>query len=727
MGERFRISLPMGMGLDRATGRTVIRPGAMRDLRNVYLFDGKILVRRGMEETATFVDDEGDPCTHIMGGGPQRTERVGIVIGYRQPTGKVFIYRTTSLGTVPERLDVLHPVDGLQRHWFALAPNSAPPTFEVTDSYGRLFMAHAHPTITGRAPTVYYDPGAVPPIQPLRAGWADDAPIYFRGVRRHLNYLLGWGWGTPDEDRPERVRVSNPGEPLTFEEPSYWTVGQRGEPVLAVVAGRRAIAHKESDTHVLLGTSQADFGVEIIDADYGVPAHRLALPWRGGSLFWSAEGPRWINTDGPSIDMALPLDLEGFEPEDLVVSGDIALGFAVHLPARRIVEFIFGQRGYAMTYQNPEEPRWSYTERAVPVYCAFALYHSTVSQGGTGAQKPQGYPKALPVSEWAADAISDFVANLRMEHVGAVGVSGVEVLEVWLKPAGGLWALHTPVQVQPSQPRQEVRLLGLAPDTDYAYAMRYRSGNLYADGYEGDPDTPDNWTAATAAESKGTFKTTQVLRVLESAVWSRIDALTEQILLTWSGGPASETRAQRSADDGATYAPIAGSPFASGVVQHAYAPAPTETEKALHFKVNATAGGVDGPDSAVLRVWVGPLPPRGVPGTLSGTLNQPLVEWYDLLVSDPWGSNVGSDPNYVGLRIRWSGVAVDPDLSVEVHVDEGGGYPPDPNQTLPSTETEFNAVVARGTPIKVKLRVKSVVDGVDDFSEFTNEWTGGPF
>src|SRR5690606_37304868 len=93
--------IPFVGGLDRDAGSMVARPGSMSDLRNVIVSEGRLIVRSGLSRVQTFVDDNGDPITHICAIHPLRTERVGLVVGYNSVTGKVHIYRTTEEGKDP--------------------------------------------------------------------------------------------------------------------------------------------------------------------------------------------------------------------------------------------------------------------------------------------------------------------------------------------------------------------------------------------------------------------------------------------------------------------------------------------------------------------------------------------------------------------------------------------------------------------------------------------------
>jgi hypothetical protein len=724
MSERFRIPLTFGSGLDRASGRTAVRPDAMRDLRNVYLLPGKALVRRGMSETAAFSDEGGVPLSHILGIHPQRTLREGLVVGYQAEgahAGKVYIYRVTALGTDPQPLTM---EDG-SAFWFELPEGAhSPPRLVAADTYGKVFFAHDEPDVGRRAPTVYYDGYGATELNILRADFDGSgvAPVKFRSVVRHLSFLVGSGFGAATTDRPEMVRTSLEGEPTVFERDDYALAGQRGEPVLACVSCNAGlVVLKESDAYILQGQSKATFGIFPLDPTYGVVSARLAIPFDGGVIFWSAEGPRWTDGRGPSIDLALPLDLMGMEPGSLIASGAAEDGFVVELPSRRIVEFIFGRRGYALSYQTPNDPKWSYTERGVPVYCAGTLYLAD----GQSATLPPGYPKWEAIS--APDDIQDFAVTLKMRHINP---RAGDVAEVWLREyPSGAWARRTTVVVDTSVSIQSVRLTsGISPMTAYQGAFRYRSATLFSPGYEG--ATPDDWTAATASESIGTFATTGLARRLWDGIWSRIDETTHQVLLTWDSGPADkDTRVVKSTDSGSTWVPVA--VVDEGLVQYAYAPAVGEEGTEVWFRVAATDGTTDGPWSAIVKTWIGPLAPLGYSADYSflainvqGVLmvGAPPRVSISPFYTDQWATV--EHPDFVIAHIEWGLPQILVGATTEVQVDDDGtGFTTRVSAPAsgPAPATIWSLEVARYEATRVRLQTKLVTGATVDYSRLTPE------
>jgi hypothetical protein len=75
--------------------------------------------------------------------------------------------------------------------------------------------------------------GTLGPLMLDLAREGTSYPAKFRGVAKHLEYVVGWGYGTHlDEDRGEVLRVSKPGEPTTFVPEHYLLFGQQGDPII---------------------------------------------------------------------------------------------------------------------------------------------------------------------------------------------------------------------------------------------------------------------------------------------------------------------------------------------------------------------------------------------------------------------------------------------------------------------------------------------------------------
>jgi hypothetical protein len=504
--RRPRFPLVFGPGLDRETGVMAIQPGSMEDLRNVYLHTGKLVLRRGYTSRSAFVDEAGVEMSHVIGIHPLRSERIGVVACFQETTNRVLVYRVEADGTGPE----------LVGEWVNDQVWSGVPRVIMADSYGRVLLAHEEQRILRRAPTLVYDPffGGSPLTYLQHDGDGSGSgeigdPIRFRGVVRWLNYMFGWGWGSPTENRPELVRVSKPGEPTVFLEGSYFIAGDRQDPTLAVLPGRQnLVVLKGTDSYAIIGYDKATFGIRPLDPLYGVLSPRLAFSRAGDVFFWSPEGPRI--TDGSSIsqDLNIPLDLGGFQPSDLPELGEAAAAFAAYKPEDQVLSFIFGRRGYALTLRVSGDWKWSYEELGVDVYCAGILFG-----GDQTRDAPEGHP------EYDGEEVGGTFADIDVRHVGQ---DGDESMEVWARPAAGTWTLRRTVLVSPTL-TQVVRVENLTAGAAYEVALRYRRGTLYGVGYTS--ASPSDWPEV----SRGSFTTTIDPPIIADLLWSRTGAGTEQI------------------------------------------------------------------------------------------------------------------------------------------------------------------------------------------------------
>jgi hypothetical protein len=506
--NRRRIPLAFGPGLDRATGPMVVEPGKMEDLRNFYLLDGKLQARKGFAAPGTLSDDGVPEITHVLAGHALRSEGVGIIVGWASVAGEVHVFRTEPDGTSSFHLG----------KWFdwTLEDAEYPPIIHMAESFGRIFMAHDEPNPFDRAPTFVYDPitpqeegllsplvdtfsGAIPQVvsesEPgsESPGGMVDAFIKFRGVVSHLDYLFGWGYGTAELDRPEMVRCSLPGEPRNFLANHYWIVGNRQDPVLQCVPGASSlVAFKAGEWWEIFGTNRRNFGHMRRDPLFGLLHPRLAVNVSGLVFFWSPDGPRVTDGSSPSESLEIPLDLQGYEPEDLPEEVSPCEAFATYVWADRIVLFVFGRRAYALTVRVNGDWKWSYWTFDWPgkyPLCAFTLWETIL--GLLGA--PLGYPVAEDETP-AGTYVDLLVRNVNQE--------GGERLEVWMRPTAApvAYALVASTDVS-LLPTQTVRVGDRIEGVEYEYSLRYRRGNQIAPGYAGDPST---WPEV----SQGSFTTT---------------------------------------------------------------------------------------------------------------------------------------------------------------------------------------------------------------------------
>ncbi|MFW6153081.1 MAG: hypothetical protein ACOC42_01840 [Halobacteriota archaeon] len=405
MAERRRVPMVFGQGLDRETGQMAVEPGSMETLQNVYIRRGKLVVRKGTEKKLQFVDVNDDPHTHVLAGHMLLGERTGVVVAFQggegaAQEGDVDIYLIDSSATEQRRLG----------NWFNTNDQDLPlepPTVHIATSYGRAFFAHDELAFFKRAPTFVYDPYTATGLGPIRGNFEDRKAIWeridsgdfddellndvkFRGVVSHRHYLFGWGYGTESEDRAEIVRVSRPGEPTKFDPEDYFKIGSERDPTISCISlGDDLMAFKETETYRIFGHSRKTFGHELIDERFGCLGPRLAVSVAGNGFVWSTEGPR-LTQGGPTQELAIPLELEGPEPEELAAMiEEPGLGWANYIPEERVVVFAFNRRLYVLSVrQEPWE--WSYWNLGFDQQCGFQLYDTGI--GGASLVTPIGYP-----------------------------------------------------------------------------------------------------------------------------------------------------------------------------------------------------------------------------------------------------------------------------------------------------------------------------------------------
>lgn len=440
MPNRQRISVPFGPGLDRETGKVAVRRGTMEDLRNVYFRRDKLVLRKGHTSKLSFQDSDGNNITHIIAGQMLLGERTGVVVGYQGDDtapayGDVDIYATDVDLTVQRRIGT----------WFNTADQGLDPSdiplVIVDDVYNRAFFAHDEFRVKSRAPTVVYDPFEGPLLQTLRVSdksWPgyDDSlsdsqqpPIKFRGVQNYLAYLVGWGFGDSQEDRPDMLRISLPAEPKIFRHQHYANVGSRDDPtVTAKPAGGVLAVFKETESYRLVGYSRENFGIEPLDTRHGCLAPRLATEVGDTCFFWSQDGPR-VCDGAKTEDISENLELDGFEPSDLVARGELGAGWANYLNSEDLVLFAFNRRVYVLSLHNRDQPRWTYWTLGFDQYCGFQLYSTGV--GDPEVVAPTGHPEW----EWNAAARSGGELRPAWDNVGA---DGDEQVELWIRQATNL-------------------------------------------------------------------------------------------------------------------------------------------------------------------------------------------------------------------------------------------------------------------------------------------------
>ncbi|MDZ7418792.1 MAG: hypothetical protein ONB52_21925 [candidate division KSB1 bacterium] len=503
---RSRVRLIFAAGIDRASGH--LTGEAPRDLRNVYFVKDKIQLRNGLTLASTI--SGASPPDRIVLIHEMRTEAATIVVAYRESDRALLLYRAAIDGASPQLIG----------SWGTLPAGAVtPPRLLATEIGRKLFIAHEEPSAGNRLQTIYYDPLSATPINYLSADLNRDGTaeaVRFRGVASYLQYLVGWGFGTgSDPDRPEVLRVSQPGEPTSFDPDHYFIVGLRTDPVMNALPGPgRLVVLKATSTYDITGYDQFTFSLSLGDPFYGLSGSRLAVSLAGTVYFWSHAGPRTTN-GGPSVDLAWPLELKAPPPADLVAEGAPARGVAVYLPDRQTILFIFERRVYTLSLWGGI-PRWSYSEFPFSISTAATIRTVEVGSGGP----PTAY--ATAVSGTGKSGTTD-VLTVNWTNNSALGD---EIIEIHLQPSGGSWFLAK--TLNPSGTTQSTDIPELAAGRTHNIAIRYRRGPYYTAGYE-NPD-PSLWPT----QSKGSGTTNLKAPTFDSTQWQRTSANSERVRVTFT-------------------------------------------------------------------------------------------------------------------------------------------------------------------------------------------------
>ena len=410
MAEKNRriVTLPYGEGLERSKGVMVVRPQTFDDIRNMFLFDGKAQVRDGILTRSVLHDDQPADLDVTVLLEPLRSLSASVGVGYNR-TGtsnrEVWLNRMFIDGTGPVDIGQLGTLGG--------DATFVPPIIIGADSDNKFFIAHDEPKFSARFPTQVFDPEDFPQLRNLTADLVGNgafSDVFFRGVVRHLSYIFGWGFGNAEDPvRGDVVRVSNSGNSSVFEDFAFFEAGQQGETVMVCrSAGPSLMVFKETETYEIFGYSPDTFGIRLADSLFGCVGSRLAVSVAGNVFFWSTQGPR-VTTGGPSVDIAVPLDIDGPDPATLVAESEPQDAFAAYDPRTRVVKFVWGRRVYALSIRDPQKPRWSYYELAETAQCS-GLFFSTQSQAGQGGP-PVGAPEIDTFDEETKGTLTILAAN----------------------------------------------------------------------------------------------------------------------------------------------------------------------------------------------------------------------------------------------------------------------------------------------------------------------------
>jgi len=426
MGARERKPLPWGEGIDRASGAMVVDELEFADLRNVYLSNGRAELRKGNARALLF--PAGDD---VLGVWPIRAQGLSGAVVYKASDLTVSLYAIDASGTVASFVTVLWTMDGL---------GTLPPSVVAADSYDKLIIAHDEPLFGLRQPTYVFSPsdGTALPLMADFARTGTPAPVRFRGVARHLNYLVGWGYGTSEaEDRGETLRISEAGDPTTFQPEHYFLVGAQGDPIIGCgPCGGVLAVMKTADSYKLIGYDRATFGIRPLDPEFGLLASRLHASVNDEFHFWSLTGPRMSQGEG-SVDMASPLNLDGPAPDIIETNTPKDKGFAYLDTTNREIDFVFGQWAYVLHLRDGKR-RWSYRELARPLVSAGKMVlGGTISLDITAHAEPDTITYLDPTYVG-----TDIKPKLVVTWTIVGGTVTTERCEVWAKSfgTGGSWS-----------------------------------------------------------------------------------------------------------------------------------------------------------------------------------------------------------------------------------------------------------------------------------------------
>lgn len=356
MPERPSITIPGGQGLSRDVGAYVADAMTMRDLRNVELRAGRTFGRRGLVRLLTLGDelDEVERAS-VIGIFPMQSTGGAVAFTYSvgdsvNPDVRVDAWRVDEDLASATLIDTVWTFGGLQARI---------PIVRAADSYGKMLIAHDLPGL-GQRSRVYDDGTGL--ITDLDLGDGMHTPK-FRGFRRHLAYIFGWGWGTDaDPNRPEVVRVCQPADPLTWDINHYFVTGQRDDPVLNCdPAGDVLMVQKADETHDIIGYDRATFGVRPGDQYFGVLSGGASITVGGVNYRWSRQGPR-RSAGGTSEDIGAMLALNDPPPDALANPTQTAerYVFAFYDPILHEIGFVHSSRwGYILHLDAPGLT-WSY-------------------------------------------------------------------------------------------------------------------------------------------------------------------------------------------------------------------------------------------------------------------------------------------------------------------------------------------------------------------------------
>lgn len=541
MGTRERKPLPWGQGIDRASGAMVVNEQQFSDLRNVYLTNGRAELRKGMAR-ALLVDDGDD----LLGVWPIRAQGLAGALVYKSADRTVSLYVIDSTGETANFVAVIWTLDALA---------TLPPSVVAADSYDKLVIAHDEPLFGLRQPTYVYSPadGTVLPLEADFARTGSMTPVRFRGVARHLNYLVGWGYGTSEaEDRGETLRISEAGDPTTFQPEHYFLVGAQGDPIVGCgFCGGALAVMKIADSYKLVGYDRATFGIRPLDPARGMLASRLHVSVDQEFHFWSLVGPCSSMGDG-SNDLAAPLALDGPAPDLIEGNTPKDKGFAYYDPTNREVVYVFGQWGYVLHLRD-QQRKWSYRVFGRPLVSAGSVY-----LGGSIILDITAHPEIGVITYVDPTYVgTDTKPKLHITWANVGGPVTTERCEVWVKShrAGATWSRRGTFAATALQGTVAVDDFWQTHDV----ALRLTQSGYAASDYSNTLD-PSTWPAV----SQDSFDTGGEVIAWLSEGWRRFDTDSVGFVMDPKapGAPGGGNAllditftVERSDDDGASWDP----------------------------------------------------------------------------------------------------------------------------------------------------------------------------
>lgn len=484
MREKPRIAVPWGGGLDRATGLADDRPGWWQELRNLEPREQRVAARGGLEEVVSVAmtgDIVPDDIIHL---GLFESQAKGLFVAFKQGVAdNLEVFRVTTNGLNPVSCGA----------WDTLPPSVPRPLIFGVESFKKYFLAHDEEVYADRLVTQVLDDSFTLADLQADLDGAGTVDVKFRGVRSYLDRLVGWG----GLDLPHRINMSMPGAPTDFRKEAYFNAGQPSTPVLSCeVLPDRLLVFKSQQTFEVFGSVSADFGIRVIDPVYGLGGTHLAVVVAGRCYYWSLEGPRLQVGGEDSVDLGVPLDLDGEMPANLVEEGDRAYGFVEYLPNKRVVAWRFPNRSqgktrsYCLSVRDPATPRWFYTEHQRALYCSGVLF---AAPGGP----PTGYPligAIIPTSNTLTVPFDNITAD------------GDETVEMWLQEDGGGYGKVREVLVDGASQTEDLGPSdGVSAGHTYDVALRYRRGVRFTANYD-DPVTA-GWGGTEIGHSVGSAST----------------------------------------------------------------------------------------------------------------------------------------------------------------------------------------------------------------------------